>query len=160
MHCSRTHSFVFAYVSGEKCPCRRLVPPPNRVGAPQWEILDPQLLSKVYFVLFPVISNRRQNTHTIWTSCGFDTYSKRYNVRSVEPNDRRRLNVTRNVLSNVQKHPRKIPRHALGKALQQTGCDVTFNHGSIRRGLEYCSLLVIVHAYVSSGGSPILKINC
>ena len=38
-----SNSFVFTYVFTEKCLCRRLAPPPTRVGAPQWEILDPPL---------------------------------------------------------------------------------------------------------------------
>ena len=37
------NSFVFTYVFTEKHLCWRLAPPPMRVGAPQWEILDPPL---------------------------------------------------------------------------------------------------------------------
>ena len=38
-----SNSIIFAYVFTEKHPHRRLVPPPQRLGAPQREILDPPL---------------------------------------------------------------------------------------------------------------------
>ena len=43
------NSFIFTYVFTEKCLCRRLVPPPVRVGTPpQREILDPPLVSETH----------------------------------------------------------------------------------------------------------------
>ena len=39
------NSFIFTYVFTEKHLCRRLAPPPMRVGAPQREILDSPLLT-------------------------------------------------------------------------------------------------------------------
>ena len=38
------NSFVVTYVFTKMCPCRRLAPPPTKVGAPQREIVDPPLV--------------------------------------------------------------------------------------------------------------------
>ena len=40
-------SFIFTYIFAEKCMRQRLAPP-QWVGAPQWEILDPPLLFLEY----------------------------------------------------------------------------------------------------------------
>ena len=48
------NSFVFTYVFTKKHLCQRLVPPPMRVGAPQWKILDPPLQDS--HVLYKIIN--------------------------------------------------------------------------------------------------------
>ena len=57
------NSFVFANIFTEKCPYRRLALP-QRVSAPQWEIMDPPLITELY--------SCHEQRHNSWADPSFD----------------------------------------------------------------------------------------